>query len=147
MRKKKWLAALLLLALLCGAVSARAAEGGEFFDRSVLAGKRIGVQTGSVHARRAPEYFEDPEIYYFDSVTTAVAALTSGKLDAIVEDGLPLQYAASQLSGYRVEAINEPRAPVGFAAAKTEQGAALIAELNAFIGKMQSSGELEALRK
>lgn len=146
MRKKRLLISLLLLILLCIPLAAQAAEGEELFDRSLLAGKRIGVQTGSVHARRAPEYFEDPEIYYFDSVATAVAALTSGKLDAIVEDGLPLQYAASQLSGYRVETINETRVPVGFAAAKTEKGAALIAELNAFIGKMQSSGELERLR-
>ena len=144
MQKKKWLALLLLLTLLCGAVSARAAEG-EGVDLSLFAGKRIGVQTGTVYAETAPDYIDDPEMCYFETSPDAVAALAAGKVDAVLEDRTVLQYAASQIGGLQVEPIDNVDDPLGFVLAKSEHGDALLKELNDWLGEMRESGRLDAL--
>lgn len=147
MRKKKWLALLLLLALLGSGVSAQAAEESGGFDPSLFAGKRVGVMAGGIYAQLGPELLEDAEIYYFSTTTDIVAALTAGKLDAMMEDRTSLQYTASQVSGYRVEMIEGTENPIAFIAPKTEEGAALVAELDEWIIGIRSSGELERLEE
>ena len=147
MRKKKWLAGLLLLALLCGGVSAQAAEESGGFDPSLFTGKRVGVMSGGIYAQLGPELLEDAEMYYFSTSTDIVAALVAGKLDAMMEDRTSLQYTASQVSGYRVEIIEGTENPIAFIAPKTEEGAALVAELDEWIIGIRSSGELERLEE
>lgn len=145
MRKKSLLALIVLFCLLNTMVTVYAAEDKEVFHPSLFAGKRIGIQTGSVYTQRAGEFVENPELYYFDSVPDAVTALVAGKVDAVLEDRTVLQYAAAATSGLHMENVSDEKIPIGFVAAKTERGAELLAELNPWIESMRTSGELERL--
>ena len=145
MKRKSLFALILLLTLLFTMVTVQAAENADTFDPNIFAGKRIGVQTGSVYTQRAGEFVKDPEMYFFDTVPDAIAALVAGKVDAVLEDRTVLQYAAAEASGLHMEVISDEVIPVGYVVAKTESGAALLAELSPWIKEKRDSGELERL--
>lgn len=144
--KKQVLWALLLLLLIgllagCG----RQEQTAEPFPETLsqLAGKRVGIPSGSVSAAGLEENIPNVTILQFESYGDLLAALKSGAVDAIAADEPETMDIFRNNPGLR--SIAEPyyTAPNGFVFAKTPFGFKLQSEMNAFLEA--NKADLEAL--
>ncbi len=109
-----------------------------------LAGKRIGVLTGSINADVTKSAIPDAKIMYLDTRADLVTALTSGKIDAV---------SISEPEAISVESENPKVTYIreymrtfdtAFCLAKSNT---LTNDLNAFINKLEADGTLANLRE
>ena len=109
-------------------------------------GKKIGVLTGTLMEDAAKTYFPDSEYLYFNSYPDCNAALLAGKIDAYLGDepGLKTVHAEQPKIDYIHERITNQE--YSFAFRKNDpDSAALCAELNAFLKKINDDGTLQEI--
>lgn len=113
---------------------------------SDLAGKRVGVMTGSIQAVMMPELVPDAEYMEFNSVADLIVALNSNKIDAFgCDESL---YTSMLWEGQAVDRIDEPidKSDYGMIFPKGQK-LELQKEVNDYIAKIGADGTLEALEE
>ena len=108
-----------------------------------LTGLRIGVQSGTTGDIYVTENLHEPHRY--DDASTAVAALISGKLDAVVLDSEPAQVHVAKNSGLKLLAEPLTREEYAFAVAKGNTG--LLEMINRSVREMIADGTIESIRR
>lgn len=111
-----------------------------------LAGKRLGVVTGSSFDKHTQKYVKDAEIVYLTNYSDLVTAILADKIDAYLMDEPIARMAVMQNSEnitYLPEIILEES--YGFAVTKSTKGAALKEKINEFIEAYKNDGRLEKL--
>ncbi len=108
-----------------------------------LTGLRIGVQSGTTGDTYVTENLHEPHRY--DDASTAVAALISGKLDAVVLDSEPAQVHVAKNSGLKLLAEPLTREEYAFAVAKGNAG--LLEMINRSVREMIADGTIESIRR
>src|SRR3954471_4193014 len=104
---------------LVGYLSILARDGGSVTDANSLAGKRLGVLQGSLQEQYALKHFPKAQLVRFPDNNSAVAAITSGSIDAHFLDIAAAQDYAKQRAGLKIVAnIPSFDAPAGFAVKK-----------------------------
>ena len=112
---------------------------------SDLAGKRIGVQLGSIQDTMTKEKINNVEFLYFSSFPDMVVALKSDKIDAFPSGKMVLsQYLATDDSLTIVDG-EIGKNPAAYLFPKTEKGRALRDQMNEFLAGLRESGELTFL--
>ena len=120
---------------------------GGFTSLDQLDGRRIGVQTGTTAADITLGRLPNAQISYFTTFPDMAMALKTNKIDGFPGDGLVLKQMAHEDPSLVVLDEMLRTYDCGFVLAKNEKGRALQAELNAWIGKMRESGELDRITK
>ncbi|MBQ7154475.1 MAG: ABC transporter permease subunit [Synergistaceae bacterium] len=110
-----------------------------------LAGKRIGVQTGTTNDKAAAKAIPDVRIDYFESFADILVALRLGKIDAAC---LALNAARfALLSNEDLVVLDKPLAELDAAPifAKTEEGRKLCDKFNDFIKAQWDNGTFQRM--
>ena len=106
-------------------------------------GKRIAVSTGTVHAETVKELLPSAKLFYFDSNANALASLTSGKVEAIVNyDSILREMKRENPSLTLIEEYLKTF-DNAFIFAKTPESDKLRNEINEFIRTLKSDGTLK----
>ena len=110
-----------------------------------LAGKIIGVQTGTTCAELVPEKIPSAKLSYYDSLTDELTALKAGKVDAIC-CSLPAAIFAENEDS-RLTRINPPLRETYLYPifARTEKGKKLCDEYSEFLKGLWDNGTIDAL--
>ncbi len=113
---------------------------------SDLAGKRVGVMTGTIHAVIMPDLIPDAEYMEFNSITDLIAALNSNKIDAFgCDESL---YTSMLWEGQAVDRIDEPLGESNYGMIFPKgQKLELQKEVNDYIAKIGADGTLHALEE
>ena len=127
-------------------VKAQKQSGGNTTHLSDLAGKRVGVMTGSIQAVMMPELVPDAEYMEFNSITDLIAALNSNKIDAFgCDESL---YTSMLWEGQAVDRIDEPLGESNYGMIFPKgQKLELQKEVNDYIAKIGADGTLQALEE
>ena len=112
-----------------------------------LNGKRFGAETGTVLDVITLERLPDVQISHFNTVADMIPALKSGKIDAFSADDAVIRLCIAEDDALMMvpEFLNHVDTAVAFP--KTEKGAALRDEFNAFLKPLIESGELELIKE
>ena len=108
-----------------------------------LAGKTVGVQTGTTGQSYATENAPDAEIVDFPSDAELWPALQAGNIDAILQD-LPVNIEHAKTEGYEVVEEYPTDEQYGFAFAKGEK-AALLEAVNEQLQAMRDDGSYQEI--
>ena len=110
-----------------------------------LENKRIGVLTGSAGDNAARQRFPQAQVYDFDNIINATAALGTNKIDAVVFERNSLQSIAQQNPDLTV--IEEAVKSVDVAIAVKKNNARLLNQVNQVITDLEKSGTLAEMKK
>ena len=110
-----------------------------------LATARIGVQTGTTFDEIVLETLPDAKISYFNSYPDMAAALEANKIDAFPGDEPVIRLMAAENSSLAVLEERMDSFDFGIAIPKTDAGAKLLAEINAWLAAVKESGDLEQI--
>lgn len=112
-----------------------------------LNGKRFGAETGTVLDAITLERLPDVQISRYNTVADMIPALKSGKIDAFSADDAVIRLCIAEDDALMMvpEFLNHVDTAVAFP--KTEKGAALRDEFNAFLKPLIESGELESIKE
>lgn len=114
---------------------------------SGLAGKNIGVQTGSTLETIAPRIIKDPALSYFPTSPDGLMALHAGKIDAmIIDEPILRYYNALSDKPVRVIVSNDYSEYLATAFQKNAAGEKLRDEYNAFLASLEKEGRLQELK-
>ena len=108
-----------------------------------LAGKKVGVQTGTTGQIYANENAPDAEIVDFPSDAELWPALQAGNIDAILQD-LPVNIEHAKTEGYQVVEEYPTDEQYGFAFAKGEK-TALLEAVNEQLQTMRDDGTYQEI--
>jgi len=106
---------------------------------------RIGVMTGSTGETLAAARFPAAAIKSFDDIMDAVAAMSSGQLDAAVT-GYPAALQVAKTNP-QLRLLDEPLDDEDTAVAVRKDDAALLEDLDRSIEALRTDGTLEAMRR
>lgn len=117
-------------------------EGSEIATPDDLAGKTIGVQTGTTGDMYADD-IQDAEVQRFNKGMDAVMALTQDKIDAVIIDREPAKVFVEENEGLTIldEAFTEEEYAIAVKKGNTE----LLNSMNEAIKELKDSGELQAI--
>jgi polar amino acid transport system substrate-binding protein len=122
----------------------RAEDEGEVATLDDLEGQTIGVQTGTTGADYAEENApDDAEIRSYDEPASLFLALTSGEIDAILQDFPVNAYRATQGDEFAVTERFDTGESYGFAAA--ENNRALIEAVDSHLEDMREDGTYDEI--
>lgn len=115
------------------------AKGTEYTGPEQLAGKKIGVQSGTTGEAWAKENAPDAELVPFASATDAFAALQAGNVDAVVND-LPVstELLKEDDRGLEIVAQIPTGEQYGFGVSKDNAG--LTAAINEALAELKADG-------
>ncbi len=116
-------------------------EGSPLREPKGLAGRRIGVQSGSTGDLFVTRTFGEPE--RFQNVAFAITAVRTGKVEAAVVDRQPAEVFVARTPGLRL--LPEPVVREAYAFAFAKGNARLCAQASAVIDAMRASGALDRL--
>lgn len=121
-------------------------SGGNTTHLSDLAGKSVGVLTGSIHAVMMPKLVSDAEYMEFNSITDLIVALNSNKIDAFgCDESL---YTSMLWEGQAVDRIDEALGESNYGMIFPKgQKLELQKEVNGYIAKIGADGTLQALEE
>ena len=143
-RKRKLafaLAAGLLLALLCGCGSEKAADTPSYTEFADLETARIGVTTGSIQAMQAEERFPNAEIYYFSTSVDCLSALRAGRIDAYADAEAIVRFMMAENPDLAcMEELLAEKMQVAAAFPKTDRGRELCSQYSEFLVNIKQSG-------
>lgn len=108
-----------------------------------LAGKKIGVQTGTTGELYVQENVPSAKLYQFKNGMDAALDLKNGAIDAIVLDELPAKQIVARNSDLTI--VSDKFAREEYAIAVKKGNTKLLNSINATITKMKENGEYEAL--
>ena len=129
------------------AASAADSESGGYTEMDQLAGKRIGVITGSIHDSLVAKRLPTAQIVYFNETSDMAAALNAEKIDAFILPGSSavfMRYEVENLTWLDEHLLD---GDLGYAFAKTDEGRALNAQFSDYIRRLRTNGGLDALRE
>lgn len=112
-----------------------------------LAGKKIGVQTGTTCAELVPEKIPSAELAYFNSLTDQLAALRAGKVEAIccsLPAAIFTENADPTLTRIDPPLRETYLYPIF---SQTEKGRKLCEEYSAFLKTLWDNGTINALNE
>lgn len=140
----------LCLAVLAGAllISAGAAgqdAGGHVQRLSDLKARRVGVKAGSTSDKTLEEFVEQPDIAWYDSYRSLIAALKNGEIDAVLGDYPALRRLAAADPGLRVLSDTAHGDSYGFGF--RYQDKELFGRFNTELLRLKNSGGLGRLVK
>ena len=155
MKKRGLSCAALLLAVIilitplagCGstvdaeAAPVAAAAAAQIGSLEELSGKKVGVMTGSVNEANAMQYIPDCRLEYFNTVPDMATALSSGRVDAFVEDESTQRFI---LREYTNLTILTRLCDCSYASVfpKSADGEALCRQMNEFLAGIRDDGTL-----
>jgi len=119
-----------------------APEGTDIKNAQDLLGKTVAVKNGTTGQAAVEAIFggDSPNIKSFTDVPQALQALTSGSVDAYVDDSGILENFANHNPGYVI--ITDPKAfPIEFYGLMFPKGSSLVAEFNPDITTVLNNGE------
>ncbi len=138
---------LLLLAIMLAAVGCGKQEiaFNTVADITQAEGAKIGAMTGSTGEALARKTFTRGEVKSFDDVMDAVAAITSGQIDAIVT-AYPTALQVSKKNSDLIM-LDEPLAHEDTAIAIRKDNQELLQQINAVIAELKNDGTLKDMGK
>ena len=142
------LAVLVLLTMLAGCNKTESnTETSQYSSVEDLAGKRIGVLTGTIFDMVAQENIADANITYYNADPDLPIALQAGKIDAyLVDEPIFKSFSRSYPSQYIIEKLSDDA--YGYIFPKnSEKHEKICAELNEFLSKATNDGTIESLEK
>ncbi len=107
-------------------------------EASQLAGKKIGVQSGTTGDLYVAKNIQEPE--RFANGAVAVAALLAGQVDAVVLDNLPAEKHVARNAELKI--LPTPLTSEEYAIAVNKNEPELLAMLNATLDEMEKDGTL-----
>ena len=118
---------------------------GRYSSVAELAGKRIGVQTGSISQQIVSEAVPTAKQVYIEGYTDQIIALKTGKIDAFCTGLMAAKYlmAGDDSITYIDEMLSQMEAAPIFP--KTEAGEKLCAQFSEFFKKLETDGTLKNL--
>ncbi len=119
---------------------------GEYASLAELAGKRIGVQMGTIYDDVASKNIPNAEILYYNTFTDEVTALKEKKIDGLPTTEMIFSQFHQQNGGYTIIDETLGTIPTAFVFPKTEKGTQLQTQMNAFLSELRNSGELDRLK-
>lgn len=123
-----------------------APQGSGLTDTSTLAGKRVGVQLGSIQEGAAQELAEaDPsiEVVALNKIGEMIQEIKSGRIDAaIIEDTVAAGFTASNPD---LEFSVIPSDGPSGSAVAFPKGSDLVEDFNRVLAELAANGEIEAL--
>ena len=149
--RKRILAMLLLsviLLLLCGCVAKEKTAAPEqpsaqtgYSSPEDLAGKKIGVVTGTICDQVVEKHIPDVKIEYYNATPDLPVALDSGKIDGYIVDQPIMRVLVAENPTQRCLGTVEDD-QYGYIFPKTERGVALRDQFNEFLAKIKADGTL-----
>lgn len=117
-----------------------------YVDKKALAGKAVGVQSGSTGEEWAKENLADSTITPFTGPTDAFAALSAGKVEAVVLDApVAANYAKNDADAYKV--MEEIATGEQYGIAINKDNAALTEAINQALAEMEEDGTMDELNE
>jgi polar amino acid transport system substrate-binding protein len=107
----------------------------------LVAGVRVGVQSGTTGEEYAEEFVPGATIVGFDNAGDLLTALVAGQVDAVLQDE-PVNAAHALQFGTQVVEIYETDESYGIAFGK---GSPLVAQVNAALTTLRADGTYDAL--
>lgn len=107
--------------------------------------KKFGSTTGSVMDAITREHFPDAQVFQYNSLIDEVAALTAGKIDAILYDAPTLKYICAEHTELKLLPELLDTEDYHIAAAKNSQGQALMAEFDSWLEEKRADGTLDEM--
>lgn len=117
-----------------------------YADKDALAGKAVGVQSGSTGEEWAKENLADSTITPFTGPTDAFAALSAGKVEAVVLDApVAANYAKNDADAYKV--MEEIATGEQYGIAVNKDNAALTEAINQVLAEMEEDSTMDELNE
>ena len=112
-------------------------------DKDSLAGKKIGVQTGTTGDTQCASKIEGAEVSRYDSMQMACEDVKNGKLDCVIGDNLTIGFILNKMDGELeiVEGVSYEDEEYGFAVKKGDTE--LNEVVNKVIEKLKSEGQID----
>lgn len=132
---------------ICSAASFAGSSAGKYNSLDELAGKRVGVQVGTVFDDFAREAIPDVQVDYFSTFPDEINALKASKIDAVVSSEFSFDQLRTQDDSIRL--IDDPIGSMGccFVYPKNEHGKELCMQMNEFLKGLRESDELDRLEE
>lgn len=125
-----------------------AAATGDKFDLSALKGKKIGVQSATIHASYvAANLAADNTILSFETFDQAVADLAAGNIDLMLADGDPLDAVIKASNGAFSYVGEGVRIGGGIGIGLRKKDAELAETLNKALSSLKKKGTVDKLIK
>lgn len=139
----------LFLSLIFSLCLAGTAFGAEFpiADPAELAGKNLGVATGSVQAIWAPEDFPDAQEVYCTNFADGTLALETGVIDALYGSDMPFRYIIAEKQDLTLLMTRDEEIRVASIFQKDAEGDLLRERFNEYLARMRESGTLARLEE
>ena len=118
---------------------------GAYQSLDALAGKRIGVGTGTIHDHLVAERLPTAQLVYFTEPADMLAALETGKIDAFAwpkSGAVFMRYEDGHISWLDESLLD---GDLGFIFPKTEEGRFLNQRFSEYILTLRADGEMDAL--
>lgn len=112
-------------------------------DKDSLAGKKIGVQTGTTGDTQCASKIEGAEVSRYDSMQMACEDVKNGKLDCVIGDNLTIGFILNKMDGELeiVEGVSYEDEEYGFAVKKGDTE--LNEVVNKVIDKLKGEGQID----
>ncbi len=123
-------------------------QGSAFASLAELYGKRIGVVTGAIQGPAIEREIPEAELRYFNSVPDLLVAARAGKIDAFSATDTIIRYF--MLENDDLTYLDEPLTETmdtGAIFPKTEAGAKLRSEFNAYLAEARDAGILHEIEE
>lgn len=111
-----------------------------------LAGKKIGVQSGTTGQQWAKENIKGAVLVPFDDTLAAFAALQAGKVDAVVND-LPVSAAVVKDAARGLKIVQEIPTGEQYGFGVSKDNPDLLKAINDALAKIKASGEYDTIYK
>ena len=111
-----------------------------------LDGLRLGLKVGSIVDQLAPDIFPNSELYYYNTNSDLIEAVSSGKIDYTILDEPVVDMACRdnpQLAKIDESIYDQP---IGYFFNKDKHGEELCKEFNAFLKKRTADGTIDELK-
>ncbi len=109
-----------------------------------LAGKKIGVQLGTLADTTVASFVEGAEVSRMNKDSDALMELINGKVDAVMTDAAPAQ-ALVEKNADKVKLVDEPLSSDKLAIATKKGNAELIAFVNSVLKDMKADGSFQKI--
>lgn len=118
-------------------------EGSEIATIEDLAGKKIGVQTGTTGDIYCSDEFGEEAIARYDNGAIAVQALQNGQVDCVVIDNEPAKAFVEANEGLKI--LETEYAVENYAAAFAKENTELLDAFNAALAELKADGTIDAI--
>ncbi len=108
-----------------------------------LAGKKIGVQTGTTGDIYCSDDFGEDAIARYDNGALAVAALKNGQVDCVVIDNEPAKAFVTANDGLKI--LDTEYVTENYAAAIAKENTDLLEKFNAALAELKAEGKIDEI--